>query len=502
MAGLRRCLTGTLLALALATNVAAQAPAPGFLGLQPGQSSRAQVELVLGMPLSPLPDEPNTFEYRAPAAAADSAYVIASFFEDASVLSRLDVYLRTPLPASVLRGRFGTAVLTRPRQDGGSDELFYPALQALVTHDDAELADAVGFLSARWLADRFCDQFNVQIEKKAFAEATVAAEKALLIAPGYARAHLALGVSEDQAGRYPQAYERYLQAAGQPEGRDSRARALGYAGELGWTRLGKADAEVDGYFVKALDMAPDLADAQWRYGHFLLARKRYPEAKRWLHAAFRLQTDYLRAWRERADALYRDRDYAGAEPHLWVLDEWLQSRDGADMPPAERAETLFRHAWSLEQLRRKEAARDAYLRLLKVDAAHVAGHNNVAVLYWDLGDLARAEQHFRRALALDAGHFLAQRNLARLLLALQRPKEALAAADLALQIKADDANAMLERARALAALGKKRDALDGLERAVAAGFDDGKALRAYSEFQRLSKNRRFQKLQQQLDGGG
>src|SRR5207237_6089279 len=119
-----------------------------FQNIQPGTSTKAEVDLALGEPIGK-PDEPDSYEYRAPQGVADVKRVVVRFFLDDMRVAGIDVYFKTPVPADDLRARFGNVSLTNSRSDGRREEFFYPAMQTILFDggDAGAPVAAAGFAS-------------------------------------------------------------------------------------------------------------------------------------------------------------------------------------------------------------------------------------------------------------------------------------------------------------------------------------------------------------------
>jgi tetratricopeptide (TPR) repeat protein len=194
IAGSRRLRPGNRLALALAGCLYAMAA--GFAGAQaaevaqyfgitPGRTTRAQVELILGEPTAKSGPDNDIYTYAPARADADSSRVVLSYFDDTRTVQRVNVYLKTPLPADLLRKQFGTRVLSRDRNDGGREEFFLPKAYGVIfaTRDPAAPAAAVSYLSPRFLAGLFVARGRTAEDEKKNDAAFTEYEKASQIDP-------------------------------------------------------------------------------------------------------------------------------------------------------------------------------------------------------------------------------------------------------------------------------------------------------------------------------
>jgi len=81
--------------------------------------------------------------------------------------------------------------------------------------------------------------------------------------------------------------------------------------------------------------------------------------------------------------------------------------------------------------------------LLAADKANAQAHNDIAVLYFELGDRDKAIQHLQESVGLDPGNSDALKNLAGLYLKLGRTQEAVSAYQDVLSLNPGDADALL-----------------------------------------------------------
>lgn len=436
------------------------AETPNFFGILPGVTSRAEIDLQLEL-VGVLPDE-DAREYKPPVQATDVERVIASYFPDTGRLARLDVYLKRPLPAESMLSILGNRIISgRVRQDAGKEDLYYPSLKALIFFDDTPLVAAIGFLSPRYLADLQLDRFNELIDKKEAAEAKVAADMAVLIAPEYARGYLGQGLYFENTLQNPdEAMRYYRMAAEAPDGRSSRARALVFQGLLLWKKKDSQGAEER--FREALQTWESGLYVRWDYGRFLWNSGRDQEAAVQLNRAFELHPEYAKTWYDWAKDYSARKENEQAARYFALLTRWLAAHPDNPYPldNAFRLQAHRFHAYALHFLNR--------------------------------GDEGAAE--YRRALALAPDDFFLNRGLSHLLLFKDRYDEALVHASKANQLRPDDSGTMVILARIHAAKNSKDTALQWLRAGVAAGFKEKGVLetdkylaplRELAEFKRL-----------------
>lgn len=346
-----------MLLFALLTTLIQAGETPSFLGLTPGVTSRAAIDLQLEY-IGVLPDE-NAHEYHPPPQVTDVARVIISYFEDTAIMARLDVHIKQPLAVEGLRSRFGHLLLSRSRQDGGNEEIYYPAMQALVFYGDDTMApvsslsrvSAISYLSPRYLADINLDRFNELKKKGAIADAKLEADKAILIAPDYARGYLGLGIYFEQMKNFDSALDAYRTAAKSGDGLASKARAMAYLGTL-TSRYKKDDKAAEAIFKQGLQIWSLDAEINQNYGWFLWLKKRDKEAIPLLYKAFELDIYHAQQWLKSANNHYNKKNYQHAADFYQLLTAWFDKNNATQAEPKLRADTNRFYSYSLAQLKK------------------------------------------------------------------------------------------------------------------------------------------------------
>ena len=454
-----------LLFLLIATilPIATHAETPGFFGIVPGLTSRAEVDLQLEL-VSVLPDQ-DAREYKPPVQAADVERVIATFFADSGKLARLDVYPKSPLSAETLRSTLGNRIISaRVRQDAGKEDLYYPSLKALIFFGENSQVAAIGFLSARYLADIQMDRFNELFLKDDDAEAKVAADMAVLIAPDYARGYLGQGLYFENTLKNPdEALTYYRMAAEAPDGRTSRARAMVFQALLLQKKNDSQGAET--LFRQALQTWETDLYVHWDYGRFLWSQGRDKEATDHLRRAFDLYPEHAQTWYGWAKGYYDKKDRAQAARYFALLTTWLGDHPDNPYPLDKefRINAYRFYAYSLHVLSR--------------------------------GEEGAAE--YRRALALAPDDFFLNQGLGHLLLLMDRYDEALGYAIKANQLRPGENGAMVILARIYAGMNSRDLALKWLRAGVAAGYKEKGVLQSDKYLASIRDTEEFKRL---LDG--
>src|SRR5262245_58906288 len=286
-----------------------------------------------------------------------------------------------------------------------------------------------------------------------YTEAMAAYENALRLRP-VAEAHLGLGNALAAAGRRTEAvthYRQFVQA--RPEHAEARAN-LGVAlAELG--RLPEAEPELRA----ALRLKPDYPQAHHNLGVALVQSGRPEEAIASFEEALRLNPDYAEAYYNlgcvyssqnqlnKAVASFREAlahrpNYADVYNNLGLA--------LIDLRRSEEALVLLQHQ---VRLRGGVCPLSGRVRadpiLSDIPPGLAEAHNNLGLVYADLGRFAEAEACYQEALRLQPGHVDAHSNLANAYKDQGRLAEAIASYDLALLYQPDAVSAHWNRSLAL-----------------------------------------------------
>lgn len=460
--------------------VAAQGEGPAFFGIRPGITTKAEVDLALGEPTGKSQPGSNLYEYAPPGGAAEAARVVVAVFPDTKQVSRIEVHLRAPIPAAALREQFGTRLMVRERPGGGSEEIFYPKLQGIILSEKAaDTAAAIGFLSPRLLADIYVDRFNEQIQAKAYEEAMNSADKAVLIAPDYARGYTAQGLGFYFQKKFDEAIVRLLAATQAKHSPAHKARAHVWLADIYWNEVNQPDRAVE-EIVKAIAVFPENDGAHEFYGQILVRKKQPDLAIQEFSKAVELNNENWAARRELAALYYDQKQYEKAWPHYEALSAWIEAQPAGRYDDDYKGSMYFRYAYSLANSGKGDREADTE-RYEKVIAAYkkslekkpeAVTYNNTG---WQLQALKRyqeAEEHYRKALSLNPKYVLGNRNLGRLLLEMGRTEEALQQAEHTLALEPNNAHHMLDVARCFAGMDKARKARQWIRKAAEAGYRD------------------------------
>ncbi len=476
---------------------------PVFFEIRPDTSTKAEVDLRLGEPTKKLTSDLDAllqvYEYPPPRAAAEADRVAIAYFSDMWRVARIDVKLKAPLAADTLREQFGTRIVVRQREDGRSEELYYPRLQSLIVKGDE--ASEIGYLSARWLADYYLDRFNEHQAAKRNDEARFASEKAVIIAPTYARGYVAQGIYYWTMKNSAEARVRFVAAAAAAVGERSKSTAHLWLARLHLDE-DKSPEEAEAEFRKAIAAAPAFADAHFRYGQFLGRQKRPNDAIAELKRAVELDSTNLDQRRSLADLLGDQHLYADEFTQLKALLPWAESE--GDKERVFKARVLRRYAEALWPGRTQAARRafgkpedavEYYEKAARTDPQDPWAFYQIGEIYRERGDPSRAIECFHSGTQRDPKLFELQRSLAMALLEAGRYTEAREVAESSVQLNPKFAAAqMVQVARAWCALRDKKKSLGWLRRAVDGGYNDRRYLTSDSYLAALRDNGDFKKM--------
>ena len=221
--------------------------------------------------------------------------------------------------------------------------------------------------------------------------------------------HLESGNRYYESGKYAEAVLEYRNAI-QVDARFGEAR-LKLAQTYERTGdLAKALTE----YVRAADLLPGNLDVQTTAGNYLLAARKFDDAKARAEAVLKADAGNVKAHVLLGNAL------AG----LKNVDEAVDQLEEAIRLDPKRAATYV-HLGMLEAGRGRGAdAEAAFKKTIELDPKWVPGYMALANHYWASGRLPEAEKALRAAVALDAKNPLANRGLAIFLIVNKRAAEA------------------------------------------------------------------------------
>jgi tetratricopeptide (TPR) repeat protein len=479
--------------LALGTPPFAVAETPGFFGIQPGTTIKAQVDLTLGEPLRRLSAKELAYEYRPVSTDSESSRIVVTFDDDTLAVARIDAYVALPFPPDAARARFGTRILVLDRDDGGREEIYYPQLQALVSASRAPGVPvvAVSFLSPRWVGRVFASRAWAKLDANAAdQDARTEADKAVLVDPDGAAGYVAQGRCLLAAGNVDEAVVRFTAAASARHGQAERYAAHVWLARVATDHRPSTERAL-AEWQRAVAEAPPArrTEAMRLHAAYLRAQKRNDEAARQLTSALQIDATDIAVRRALVDLYWDTNQFAKALP----LVAELAARTEAEHQKA-HATDLFRHAYCLKEAGRVDEALASYDKFLALHGPSAGALNNIGVILLERGAPDAASERFRAGLSVNRESQTLNVNLTRALLNAGLHREALQHAETAAAAVPQDSARQLQVARCYGALKKKKEALLWLRRAVAAGLRDRSALTSDTYFRGLQDNDDFQAL--------
>jgi tetratricopeptide (TPR) repeat protein len=463
-----------------------------FANIRPGTSMKAEVDLNLGEALHKLDD--TTYEYAPPRGVTDTARVVAAFFSDNRQVARLEVYVKAPLDPEVLRPQFGTRVMVRERENGVSEEFYYPKLNSLILAKNGAAATvvAIGYLSPRLMADLFVERSQRLRGEKRYGDAQTEADKAVLMDPDYARGYVEQGDCFVELKTENEAIVSYI--AGSNAKYNVRYQALAHTrlGVLYWRNknwLDKAAVE----FQKAVALAPDLDEAHLRYGEFLWAQKQADQAAAELSQAVRLNGRNMQARHSLGELYFSRSDFAQALPQYAAISAWGET-SASTHTDATKAVWHYRYGVCLSRLGKPAEAIEALQKAVQRDPKLTSAWSQLAIEYQGQRDFARALDSYRSGLKVNSQDFALNQALGNVLLESGQTEAARQQIEQTLHLRPDDAAQRFYMARCWAALGKKKEALYWLQQAVSGGFKDRPRLMGDRFLAPLQNNGDFKKI--------
>lgn len=377
-------------------------PASGrlsYLGLLPGQSSKVDVELLLGDQIETKGD---LFIYRPPNEALDAARIEVRYYKESRVLQSLEVVLREPVLYVEIVAHAGRRVLAQKSESGWSWEFFTPTFLALVYVGSPDappmFVDRLRYFAPQSLADLFIRRGEKAESEKKFDDAMTEYEKASRIDPAYALPYLKLGIAHERNVAKDKALLYYTAAS--EAGYPLRSRAEGHF------RVGRLYDQDRQYemalksFRRAIAQDPAYPEPYFGIGRMHHIQERFDEA--------------VRAYQKAVDL---KPDYAVAHDNLGLVQE---------------SEKNFR------------AAAQSYERALQADPKRSATWHRLARVHLRMSEYSKAEQIARRRLDRQADDATAMVQLA-MALSSQAPQRAALLALLSEDARLKEALVWLEK---------------------------------------------------------
>ena len=278
------------------------------------------------------------------------------------------------------------------------------------------------------------------------AEAAACYERARAIEPGSFRWSYYLGVTLDDLQRREKAIEALSRA------RESSGDYAPYFVRLGelLREEGRVE-EAEAALRKALELQPLLPSAHLGMGKLLAGTSHFEDAVGSYERAVELAPNYGAAHYALGLA-YRRTDRPEEAKHALERYQRLRPLAQPTFDPLLDAVAALRGdgasaaadpsvSFTLEQRR---AFAEELERAIAGNPDLISAHANLVALYWQLGDAAGAERHYRRALEIDPGYADAHYNWGGVELARGNPDAALASFEKALEANPNHTNALVQ----------------------------------------------------------
>lgn len=444
-----------------------EAPAPPEVaGLVPGTTRRAEVELRFGVSMERESEERVT--YPAPPSLEGAGKLHIEYFADQRI-ARVDVELQVALDPSALAARAGRAVHREQDESGHLVEYFFPSLLGLVHSGTSAQTPvtSVMYLSPQLMADLFSERANDALRAEHFNDALTECEKAVLVAPEYARGYRCRALSLHRQGQTEKALEQWIAATRAPMGIEYQIRSwTELAGEFhqrGWQQ--RAWEALDE--ARRLDPSsplPYLTEATLRK-----ADKQTDQSIKALEEATKRAPEDNSVLARYADGLYDAKRYAEAAPNYKRL---------ADAGAGDAFTLNFRAGFCLSRADKYSEAVPYYERTLELQPQHMWSNNNLGVCYRETGEPARALPLFEKALQLEPDEIIPAKNRIYALLDLGQTKRARDLVESLQDRHQKNSWIMVQVAQTHAVMKDDSKAMKWLKRAFEAGFNDCGYLRS------------------------
>jgi tetratricopeptide (TPR) repeat protein len=238
-------------------------------------------------------------------------------------------------------------------------------------------------------------------------------------------------------------------------------RAMQYDTEgVNFANLGRYEEAVASY-DRAIAINPDYVDAWHNRGNALFRLNRKKEAVASYDKAIAINPDYVDAWNNRGVALHDLRRY----------EEAVASYDKAIAINPDYVDAWHNRGNALFRLNRKKEAVASYDKAIATNPDYVDAWKNRGVALQDLGRYEEAVASYDRVIAINPDYVDAWHNRGNALFHLNRKKEAVASHDRAIVINPDYVESWHNRGVALQDLGRYEEAVASYDRAIAINPD-------------------------------
>ncbi len=266
-----------------------------YLGLVPGQSTKADVDLLLG---DPTEERDGRYVYQAPAKAPDVEQISVTYVKGTRKIEQIEVRLKRPINYREFAARAGQRVLEEGDDDDWVWDYRIPGFLGLGAPTSTgptppAAAQRLRYVSPQFLADRFVARGDSAAGGQQIDNAITEYEKASRMDPSYALPYLKIGALHQRRKATGQA-RRYFVAATKAE-YPARGKAQGHV-HLGLLAYGdKNDGQARAEFTRASQVDPTDADAFFGIGLVEQRAKRFKEAAAAYQKAIGLKRDHVAA---------------------------------------------------------------------------------------------------------------------------------------------------------------------------------------------------------------
>jgi tetratricopeptide (TPR) repeat protein len=265
-----------------------------YYGLVPGQSTKADVELLLGDPIDTKMD---VYTYNPPAEAVDASRVEIRYLKEARAIQWIDVVFRKPLLLAEVAAHAGRRVLIE-KQGDWSWEFYTPSFLAVgyagAPEESSMFVHRLRYVTPQIVADAFIRRGEKAEAAKKIEDAMTEYEKASKVDPKYAVPYLKLATMYERAGAKDKALLHYTAAteAAYP----IRPKAEGHyrAGRL-YDQSRQYEMALKA-FNRAVAQDPTYAEGHFGAGRTHHLQEQFEQAMARYRKAVELKPDYVVAY--------------------------------------------------------------------------------------------------------------------------------------------------------------------------------------------------------------
>jgi tetratricopeptide (TPR) repeat protein/glycosyltransferase involved in cell wall biosynthesis len=216
-------------------------------------------------------------------------------------------------------------------------------------------------------------------------------------------------------------------------------------GDFYYTVRQDSESALDQY-SKALGVDPRNTECLIMAGHVSISLHRYSDAQMYYQGALELDP--------------------GNDEVRQILEKMTHIAPQPQIQPVSNDE-LYSEAQSKAQAGDIETAKELLNQIVTLESAHALAHNDLGVLFYETGDMARAREYYETAVSLEPQNEIFQKNLADFLWnEMGDHTQAMMAYVQVLKLNPQDIEALLSCSQICLALGKTDDAKDFINTAL------------------------------------